>query len=100
MVGTKKDKPNRKLLRTLKRTVYAAGLNCKTCDGCKSDLHECSHWWLHRFRSTYITKLLRGGVDLRTVMSLSGHSDLASVMRYLRPAEGHSLMAKVNAVFG
>jgi site-specific recombinase XerD len=80
--------------------VYAAGLNCGTCDGCKSDLHECHHWWLHKFRSTYITKLLRGGVDLRTVMSLSGHSDLASVMRYLRPAEGHSLMAKVNAVFG
>lgn len=99
VVGTKTDKPNRKLLRTLKRTVYAAGLNCGTCEGCRSDLHECAHWWLHKFRSTYITRLLRAGIDLRTVMALSGHSDLASVMRYLRPAEGEHLRARVNAAF-
>jgi integrase len=99
VVGTKTDKPNRKLLRTLKRTVYASGLNCGTCDGCRSDLHECAHWWLHKFRATYITRLIRAGIDLRTVMSLSGHSDLASVMRYLRPAEGEHLRARVNAAF-
>ena len=32
-------------------------------------------------------------------MALSGHSDLASVMRYLRPAEGEHLRARVNAAF-
>jgi hypothetical protein len=37
-------------------------------------------------------------LDLRTVMKLSGHSDLASVMRYLRPAEGTEVQNRVNAI--
>lgn len=99
ITGTSGDKPNQKLLRTLKRAVYAAGLNCGTCDGCLGKDHECHHWILHKFRATYITSLLRAGVDLRTVMSLSGHSDLESVMRYLRPAEGKTLQTKIDDLF-
>jgi hypothetical protein len=37
-------------------------------------------------------------MDLRTVMKFSGHSDLASVMRYLAPAEDEAIKAQVNAV--
>jgi site-specific recombinase XerD len=58
----------------------------------------CERWYLHKFRATYITTLLRNGLDLRTVMKLSGHSDMASVERYIRPAEGKEVQAKVNAI--
>jgi integrase len=97
VTGTKTDRPNKKLLRTLKRLVNAAGLNCGQCQGC-IEHNECSQWWLHKFRSTCITKLLRSGMDLRTVMKFSGHSDLESVMRYLSPARDEAIQAHVNAV--
>jgi integrase len=97
VTGTKTDRPNTKLLRTLKRLVNRAKLNCKNCDGCRSH-QECSGWFLHKFRATYITMLLRSGMDLRTVMKLSGHSDLESVMRYLSPAGDAVVREHVNAI--
>jgi integrase len=95
--GTDKDKPNRKLLRTLKHLVKLAGLNCKHCVSCKAR-EECERWWLHKFRATCITRLLQSGMDLRTVMKFSGHSDLASVMRYLSPAADAAIRAHVDGV--
>lgn len=95
VTGTDTDQPNRKLLRTLKRLVKAAGLNCGQCAGCKEQ-QECRRWWLHKFRSTCITTLLRSGMDLRTVMKFSGHSDLQSVMRYLSPSGDAAIKAHVN----
>jgi len=41
---------------------------------------------------------LRNGLDLRSVMALSGHSDIESVMRYLRPASTAEVQDKVNAI--
>ena len=97
VTGTATDNPNRKLLRTLKRLVNAAGLNCGQCAGCKTH-KECERWWLHKFRATCITRLLQSGMDLRTVMKFSGHSDLASVMRYLSPASDAAIKAHVDGV--
>jgi plasmid stabilization system protein ParE len=37
--------------------------------------------YLHKFRSTFATRALWSGVDLRTVQSWMGHTDLASTMR-------------------
>jgi integrase len=91
------DKPDGHLLRRLKLLVRSAGMNCGHCETCISK-KECERWFLHKFRATYITTLLRNGLDLRTVMKLSGHSDLESVMRYLRPAEGKEVQEKVNTV--
>lgn len=45
-------------------------------------------WFLHKFRATFATFHLRAGVDLRTVQAWMGHTDLASTMRYLKPAQG------------
>lgn len=45
-----------------------------------------------------ITTWLRGGLDLRTVMSLAGHKDIESTMRYLRPLEGAALREKIEAM--
>jgi integrase len=97
VIPNRKGKPNRKLLRALKRLVKDAGLNCVRCEGCRSR-QECEEWTLHKFRRTYITTLLRNGIDLRTVQAYAGHADLASTMRYLRPASGQEAQRKLNAV--
>jgi integrase len=99
VTGTRSDKPHTHLLRALKRLVNKAKLQCGSCDGCRRKLNpECEHWFLHKFRATYITMLLREGMDLRTVMKYSGHSDLESVMRYLSPADDERARGIVNSV--
>ncbi|SRR5579884_1644420 len=95
--GGQIDEPDGHLLRRLKVLARDAGLNCNQCVSCAKQ-RLCERWYLHKFRATYITTLLRNGLDLRTVMKLSGHSDMASVERYIRPAEGKEVQAKVNAI--
>jgi site-specific recombinase XerD len=83
--GGRQDLPDGHLLRRLKGLVKRAGLDEK-------------EWFLHRFRSTYCTTLLRSGMDLRTVQRLMGHEDLASTMRYLRPAGTEEVQTRVNTI--
>jgi integrase len=90
--------PDGHMLRTLKRLAREAGLGCGVCDGCKAERTECERWYLHKFRATYCTKLLRSGLDLRTVQQMMGHSDLTSTMRYLRPAENEQTQARINTI--
>jgi integrase len=96
------DRPEDHLLRKLKTLARNSGLNCTRCEGCqrKGALAECEEWSLHKYRRTFATTLLRNGVDLATVQRLMGHSDLASTMRYLRPASTAHMQDKVNAIFG
>jgi integrase len=99
VMGATEDKPHSHLLRALKQLVNRAELECGICDGCRRKKNpECENWYLHKFRATYITRLLRGGMDLRTVMKYSGHSDLESVQRYLSPADDESARGVVNSV--
>lgn len=98
VTGTKTDHPNNKLLRTLKRLVHNAELGCGHCEGCRGPLHECHRWFLHRFRATAITTWHRAGMDMRTIMRLSGHSDMETVMRYLAPRKVEELRDQVDAV--
>ena len=97
VLGTINDTPNWKWLPLLKRLVKNAGLNCGHCIGCREQ-GECQRWFLHKFRATYTTGLLRAGIDVRTVMRYTGHSDLATVMRYLSPAELPDTQKKINAI--
>lgn len=94
VLGTDKGKPETKLLRHLKRVARELGLHCGDCAAC-TERGECERWFLHKFRATYITKLLRSGMDLRTVMKLSGHSDLESVMRYLSPTTDEEIQEHI-----
>jgi integrase/recombinase XerD len=58
------------------------------------------NFWLHKFRSTFATRCLWAGVDLRTVQQWLGHSDMESTMRYLKPARNEAVREKVNEIFG
>jgi integrase len=58
------------------------------------------NFWLHKFRATFATRCLWAGVDLRTVQSWLGHTDMESTMRYLKPSRTKETNVKVNAIFG
>ena len=79
-------KPKRDFLDCLKAVAERAGLEPDTC-------------WLHKFRSTFATRCLCNGVDLRTVQEYLGHSDMESTMRYLKPSRSAETRAKMNAIF-
>jgi integrase/recombinase XerD len=57
------------------------------------------NFWLHKFRSTFATRCLWAGVDLRTVQQWLGHSDMESTMRYLKPSRSQQVREKVNEIF-
>lgn len=84
VLGTNKNKPNTKFLLAVKAIGKKAGVPNAT---------------LHRFRRTYGTTLLRGGMDIRTVQRLLGHADLASTMRYLTPLLGDDAQEKFDTIF-
>jgi integrase len=98
LFGTRGDRPDGHLLRGFKRASRAADLNCGHCERCKSKRKECRGWTLHRFRRSYMTTMLRSGVDLRTVQAMAGHADITSTMRYLRPASGAEIQSKINLI--
>jgi integrase len=92
-------------LDCLKSVAKGAGLFCGKCEGCRDketnapkSEPNCERWFLHKFRSTFGTKILRK-TDVRTAMEWLGHTDMESTLRYLRPAEGAEAQSKMNAVF-
>ncbi len=84
--ATRTGSPDYHMLRTCKRIAARAGLSAKD-------------WGLHKFRRTYCTNLLRSGMDVRTVMSLMGHSSIQTTLRYLRPIEAEQLRGKMDDIF-
>jgi len=97
VLGTSNDTPNWKWLPVLKRLARDAGLNCGHCRACR-ERKECERWYLHKFRATYTTNLLRAGIDVRTVMKYTGHADMETVLRYLSAAEGPDTQDKINSI--
>ena len=94
--------PNYHFLDLCKKIALRAELNCGTCeraDRSCADAACCDNWYLHKFRSTFATMHLQAGVDIRTVQQWMGHKDLASTMRYLKPARGKGILEKVNTTF-
>ncbi len=94
--------PNYHFLDLCKKNAVRAELNCGNCekgDRSCADAACCDNWYLHKFRSTFATMHLQAGVDIRTVQQWMGHKDLASTMRYLKPARGKGILEKVNTTF-
>jgi integrase/recombinase XerD len=73
-------------------------LDCLKAVAERADL-EKDNFWLHKFRATFATWSLWAGVDLRTVQSWLGHSDIESTMRYLKPSRSQQVRDKVNEIF-
>jgi integrase/recombinase XerD len=105
-----------KLVTKLKAWKAKSDKNCQLVfptSGCnpKLDFLDClktcaeraklnkDDFWLHKFRSTFATRCLWAGVDLRTVQQWLGHSDMESTMRYLKPARNQAVREKVNEIF-
>ncbi len=84
--STASGKRDTHMLRALKRNATKAGL---TPDD----------FWLHKFRATFATTHLQAGVDLRTVMTWMGQTNLESIIRYLKPARSQAVIEKVNVSF-
>ena len=60
---------------------------------------EIDNAFVHKFRATYATRLLQGGVDLKTVQRLCGWKSLESAMRYFAKAQSKKVRAKVDAIW-
>jgi integrase len=105
-----------KLVKSLKAWKAKASKDCAfvfPTGGCrpKLDFLDClkavatrakldaDGFWLHKFRSTFATRNLWAGVDLRTVQQWLGHSDMESTMRYLKPSRSQETREKVNVVW-
>ena len=106
----------KKLVRGLKTWKAKSDRTCNLVfptSGCnpKLDFLDClkacaerakldkDDFWLHKFRSTFATRCLWAGVDLRTVQQWLGHSDMESTMRYLKPSRSQHVRDKVNEIF-
>ncbi len=73
-------------------------LDCLKAVGKRASLNPAD-FWLHKFRATFETWALWGGVDLRTVQQYLGHSDIESTMRYLKPSNSQQVKDKMNEIF-
>jgi integrase len=61
--STANGRRDKHMLRALKRNATKAKLNP-------------DEFWLHKFRATFATTHLQAGIDLRTVMTWMGHTNL------------------------
>jgi integrase len=118
ILATRNNAPNGHLLRMLKALAQRTGLNCGRCKTCLSHVPDSSDSWrvlnirssdpmagqqckeftLHKLRRSYLTTLLRNGVDARTVQHFAGHSELATTLRYLSPATADEMKGTINAI--
>jgi integrase len=96
---TRSGTPNNKMLQACKRIARRAGLNCGVCDTCLGEQKECREWFLHKFRATFATRLLQGGMDIESVREQMGHKDVESISRYLVPLRGKAMQKKVDSVW-
>lgn len=91
MFPNKHGKPDKHLLRIVKRVAFRAGLNCGECEKTqdgenpRSCLYSavCSDFTLRRFRKTWATRLHNAGVTVRDLQKMLGHEELETTERYL-----------------
>jgi integrase len=93
--------PDSEMDTIIKRVVERAQLNCGRCvtehgNKCATGPY-CQNYFLHKFRHTFATEHLRGGIDIRTLQGWMGHRDIQSTMVYLKGVQSKDALAKVNA---
>jgi integrase/recombinase XerD len=83
---TRTGKPKHDFLFSLKNAVERAKL-------------DPDNFWLHKFRATFATWHLQNGEDIYTVMTWMGHSNMKSMLPYLRRSRSQKTRARVNDTF-
>jgi integrase/recombinase XerD len=83
----KDGQPDNSLYEKLRGIAKRAGL-------------EPDRFWLHKFRATYATTMIRSGkVYLFTLAKWMGHKNTKTLERYVRAVGGMDAQTKVEAVW-
>jgi len=93
------DKPRDHYWDVCKRVARKAGLNCGTCLTCVST-KQCERWFLHKWRATYATWSLQGGIDIKTVSKRLGHTKIEMTAKYLGEDRTEGAISRLSQVFG
>ena len=93
------DKPRTHYIDVCKRVARDAGLTCGTCITCLSK-KRCERWFLHKWRATYATWSLQGGIDIKTVSKRLGHTKIEMTAKYLGEDRTEGALLKLSHVFG
>jgi integrase len=93
------DKPRTHYLDVCKRIARTAGLTCGACTTCVS-IKQCERWFLHKWRATYATWSLQGGIDIKTVSKRLGHTKIEMTAKYLGEDRTEGAILKLSNVFG
>jgi integrase len=96
--GTCSDLPDSHWLRRCKEIAERAGLNCGKCKTCR-ERGECKDWKLHRFRHTYGSWSVRGGIDLKTLQRRMGHAKIEQTGRYCAADNSPEAREKLSSAF-
>jgi integrase len=83
---TRAGKPKFDFLLSLKNVAERAKL-------------DPDNFWLHKFRATFATRHLQNKEDIYTVMAWMGHSNMKSMLPYLRRSRSQKTLARVNDTF-
>jgi integrase len=83
---TRAGKPKFDFLLSLKNVAERANL-------------DPDNFWLHKFRATFATRHLQNQEDIYTVMAWMGHSNMKSMLPYLRRSRSQKTLARVNDTF-
>lgn len=98
ILPTKTGKPDGKLLTPPQKTGEGAWAKLWRLQRVRAETGRVLRLDSPQTPRTYCTTLLQSGLDLRTVQQFMGHADLASTMRYLRPATSKESQSRINAI--
>lgn len=100
---TPDGKPNRHLLRTIKRLGLRSGVNCGHCVNKKRQscaTHAvCKHIILHKLRKSFARMMHANGTPLRDVQAMLRHSDPLTTQGYIEHESAQALHRNSAAAF-